>query len=357
MADPETHSWPEVLAALVARADLSSDQTRWAMGEILGGEATSAQVAGFAVALRAKGETVDELEGLVEAMYEHATPLVVPGRVLDVVGTGGDRSMSVNISTMAAIVAAGAGVPVVKHGNRSASSKAGSADVLEALGIRLDLPATEVARVGEDVGITFCFAAAFHPALRNAAVPRRELGIGTTFNFLGPLAHPAKPEAQAIGCADVRMAPVMAGVFARRGVDAWVFRGDDGLDELTTTTTSRVWAVSDGSISEFTVDPEGFGLGGGTAEGLRGQDAAYNAGVVRRLVDGETGQVRDAVLLNAGAALAVHAAEDGAPTDRLSAGIERARASLDSGAAQATLDRWVKATQTPRPVIVRGILA
>ncbi len=214
------------------------------MGEILSGRGDHAQIAGFAVALRAKGETVDEVEGLVEAMYAHATPLVVTGRVLDVVGTGGDRSMSVNISTMAAIVAAGAGVPVVKHGNRSASSKSGSADVLEALGVRLDLPASAVARVGEQAGITFCFAAAFHPALRHAAVPRRELGVGTTFNFLGPLAHPAKPEAQAIGCADAAMAPVMAGVFAKRGVDAWVFRGDDGLDELTTTTTSHVWAVT-----------------------------------------------------------------------------------------------------------------
>ena len=342
------HSWPEVLAALVARADLTSDQTAWAMGEILSGEATPAQVAGFAIALRSKGETIDELEGLVEAMYRHATPLVVTGRVLDVVGTGGDRSMSVNISTMAAIVAAGAGVPVVKHGNRSASSKAGSADVLEALGIRLDLPATEVARVGEEVGITFCFAAAFHPALRHAAVPRRELGVGTTFNFLGPLAHPARPEAQAIGCADVRMAPLMAGVFARRGVDAWVFRGDDGLDELTTTTTSRVWAVTGGSVTELTVDPAAFGLGGGTAEGLRGKDAAYNATVVRRLVDGEPGQVRDAVVLNAGAALAVHAAEVGSLEDRLAAGIERAQRSLDSGAARETLDRWVAASGSGR---------
>ncbi len=340
------HSWPEVLSALVARADLSADQTAWAMGEILSGEATPAQIAGFAVALRRKGETIDELEGLVEAMYAHATPISISGRVLDIVGTGGDRSMSVNISTMAAIVAAGAGVPVVKHGNRSASSKAGSADVLEALGIRLDLPPAEVARVGEEAGITFCFAAAFHPALRHAAVPRRELGIGTTFNFLGPLAHPAKPEAQAIGCADARMAPLMAGVFARRGVDAWVFRGDDGLDELTTTTTSQVWAVTGGSVTEFVVDPADFGLGGGTAEGLRGQDAAYNADVVRRLVAGEPGQVRDAVVLNAGAALAVHAAAEGSHEERLSAGIARAQESLDSGAAAATLDRWVRATST-----------
>jgi anthranilate phosphoribosyltransferase len=339
---PSSHSWPDVLSALIRGHDLQADQASWAMGEILAGEATPAQIAGFAVALRAKGETLDELEGLVAGMYEHSTPIVVTGRVLDVVGTGGDRSMSVNISTMAAIVAAGAGAPVVKHGNRSASSKAGSADVLEKLGIRLDLPAPTVARVGEEVGITFCFAAAFHPALRHAAVARRELGVGTTFNFLGPLAHPAKPDAQAVGCADERMAPLMAGVFARRGVDAWVFRGDDGLDELTTTTTSHVWAVGDGQVQEFTVDPDRFGLGGGTAEGLRGRDADHNADVVRRLVAGETGPVRDAVVLNAGAALAVHAAEPGSHEDRLAAGIERATVSLDSGSARVTLERWIE---------------
>ena len=337
-----SHSWPEILTALIGGTDLSTGQTAWAMSTILSGDASPAQIAGFAVALRAKGETIDELEGLVDGMYAHATPLEVTGRVLDVVGTGGDRSMSVNISTMAAIVAAGAGAPVVKHGNRSASSKAGSADVLEALGIRLDLPASMVARIGVEVGITFCFASAFHPALRHAAVPRRELGVGTTFNFLGPLAHPAKPEAQAIGCADLRMAPLMAGVFARRGVDAWVFRGDDGLDELTTTTTSRVWAVDDGTVTEFVVDPDRLGLGGGTAEGLRGRDAGHNAEVVRRLVAGEQGEVRDAVLLNAGAALAVHADEEGDPVDRLAAGVDRAREAVDSGHAKAVLDRWVE---------------
>jgi anthranilate phosphoribosyltransferase len=275
-------------------------------------------------------------------MYAHATPLVVTGRVLDVVGTGMDRSMSVNISTMAAIVAAGAGAPVVKHGNRSASSKAGSADVLEALGVRLDLSAAAVARVGEQAGITFCFAAAFHPALRHAAVPRRELGVGTTFNFLGPLAHPAKPEAQAIGCAVASMAPVMAGVFAKRGVDAWVFRGDDGLDELTTTTTSHLWAVSGGQVTEHVLDPADLGIPRGTSEGLRGQDAQYNADVVRRVVAGEPGQVRDAVVLNAGAALAVHAAEPGSLEERLAAGIARAKESIDSGQAKAVLERWVE---------------
>lgn len=337
------YTWPEVLTALVAGNDLDAEQATWAMGEILAGAATPVQIAGFAVALRSKGETVDEMQGLVDAMYRHAAPLEIDGRTLDVVGTGGDRSFSVNISTMAAIVAAGAGVTVVKHGNRSASSKAGSADVLEHLGIRLDLPTDRVAEVARTAGITFCFAAAFHPALRHAAVARSELGIGTTFNFLGPIANPARPAAQAIGCADVRMAPVMAGVFARRGVDAWVFRGDDGLDELTTTTTSRIWTVRDGSVSEQTLDPSRLGIPTGTAEDLRGQDAAYNADVVRRLLAGETGPVRDAVVLNAGAALAVHADEDGTLEDRLADGLVRASAALDSGAAQATLDRWVAA--------------
>ncbi len=338
-------TWPDVLGSLVAGADLTSAQTAWVMDEVLSGEATPVRIAAFAVALRAKGETVDELQGLVEAMYRHATPLSVPGRVLDVVGTGGDRSFSVNISTMAAIVAAGAGAPVVKHGNRSASSKAGSADVLEMLGIRLDLSSDDVARVAEEAGITFCFAAAFHPALRHAAAARSELGIGTTFNFLGPIANPARPQAQAIGCADRRMAPVMAGVFARRGVDAWVFRGDDGLDELTTTTTSSLWAVTGGEVVEHSVDAAALGVPRGTAEGLRGQDAAHNAEVVRRLLAGEVGPVRDAVVLNAGAALAVHAAAPGTIEERLAAGIVRATEALDTGSAQATLERWVAATR------------
>jgi anthranilate phosphoribosyltransferase len=339
------HSWPEVLTALIGREDLSVGQASWAMEEILSGAATPVQIAGFAVALRSKGESVAELEGLVAAMHAHAEPLSLEGRWLDVVGTGGDRSFSVNISTMSAIVAAGAGVPVVKHGNRSASSQAGTADVLEELGVRLDLSPREVAEVANAVGITFCFAAAFHPAMRHAAVARRELGVGTTFNFLGPLAHPAKPAAQAIGCADLAMAPKMAGVFARRGVDAWVFRGDDGLDELTTTTTSRVWLVSDGNIAEETLDPAQVGLDFGTAEGLRGGDVAFNADVVRRVLAGEKGQVRDAVVLNAGAAIAVHAAETGTFLERLAAGMARAAAAIDSGGAETTLARWIAATR------------
>lgn len=338
------NSWPEVLTTLVAGQSLSAHQAAWAMGEILSGEATPSQIAAFAVALRAKGETVDELAGVADGMLAKANPIFVPGRVLDIVGTGGDRSFSVNISTMSAIVAAGAGAKIVKHGNRSASSKSGSADVLEALGIRLDLDVSRVGEVAEEAGITFLFAAAFHPTMRHAAAARREIGIATVFNLLGPLTNPARPASSAIGCADASAAPVMAGVFARRGVDAWVFRGDDGLDELTTTTTSHVWMVSQGVVTEATVEPLDHGIGRATAEDLRGDDAAYNASVVRRLLAGEKGAVRDAVVLNAGAALAVHDAGSGTVDERLAGGIARAAEAIDSGAAQAVLERWVAAT-------------
>jgi anthranilate phosphoribosyltransferase len=337
-------TWPEVLAALVAREDLTVEQAGWAMGEILAGEATPAQVAGFAIALKAKGETVGEVSALADAMYAARTPIVVPGRLLDVVGTGGDRSMSVNISTMAAIVAAAAGARVVKHGNRSASSQAGSADVLEALGIRLDLRPDRVARIAEEVGITFCFAAAFHPAMRHAAGPRRELAIPTTFNILGPLANPVKPAAQAVGCADARMAPIMAGVLARRGTDAWVFRGDDGLDELTTTTTSQVWLVHDGVVSQAQIDPAMVGIAQARPEDLRGGDAEHNAAVVRRVLDGEQGAVRDAVLLNAAAALAVYDEPGGTVEASLPTAYAKAAQAVDSGAAAGLLDRWVAAS-------------
>ncbi|MGH3473070.1 MAG: anthranilate phosphoribosyltransferase, partial [Nocardioidaceae bacterium] len=218
MSEAES-SWPELLSTLIRGDDLSGEQAGWVMRQILAGEASPSQIAGFAVALRAKGETVDEVEGLVATMYEFATPLEYVGRAVDIVGTGGDRARTVNISTMAALVAAGAGIPVVKHGNRAASSSCGSADVLEGLGIPLDLPASKVGDVARQVGITFCFAPVFHAALRHSAVPRRDLGVPTTFNFLGPLANPARPAAQAVGVADARMAVIIAGVLAKRGVD------------------------------------------------------------------------------------------------------------------------------------------
>ncbi|MGH3498193.1 MAG: anthranilate phosphoribosyltransferase [Nocardioidaceae bacterium] len=344
------HSWPEVLSILIAGIDLSGDQAAWAMHEILSGNAAPSQIAGFAVALRAKGETVEEVEGLTATMYAFAVPLQVAGRVVDIVGTGGDRARTVNISTMSAIVMAGAGVRVVKHGNRAASSASGAADVLESLGVRLDVPPGQIGQVLDEAGITFCFAPAFHSSLRHSAVTRRELGVATTFNFLGPMTNPARPQAQAVGVADARMAPIMAGVFARRGVDAWVFRGDDGLDELTTTTTSTVWQARDGAEpQQHQVDPSRLGLSPATADDLRGADPAFNADVVRRLLSGEQGPVRDAVLLNAGAGLAVHAADDGPLEDCLAAGMVRARESIDSGSAAELLTRWIAATRALAP--------
>jgi anthranilate phosphoribosyltransferase len=336
-------TWPDVLARLIGGADLTSDHTAWVMRQILSGDATPAQIAGFAVALRSKGETVAEVEGLVETMYEFAVPLTYAPRAIDIVGTGGDRAHTVNISTMAAIVAAGAGVPVVKHGNRAASSSCGSADVLEELGIRLDLLPSQVEAVLREVGITFCFAPVFHSALRHSAVPRRELGVPTTFNFLGPLANPARPAAQAVGVADARMAGVIAGVLARRGVDGFVFRGDDGLDELTTTSTSRVWAISAGDVSEQVLDPIDLGLARSQPEDLRGGEADFNARVVRDVVAGHPGPVLDAVLLNAASAIAAYDGGSGDVTKRLTDGLEKARTSVDSGAARDRLSAWIDA--------------
>lgn len=336
-------SWPQILTALLSGTDLPAESTAWAMNEIMSGQATAAQIAGFVVALRAKGETVAEVEGLVRAMYEHATPISVGGRVVDVVGTGGDRAHTVNISTMAAIVAAAAGAPVVKHGNRAASSACGAADLLEELGVRLDLAPERVERISAEVGITFCFAPVFHPALRHAAVPRRELGVPTTFNFLGPLANPARPAAQAVGVADARMAGIVAGVLAGRGVSALVFRGDDGLDELTTTTTSRVWLVRDGEVREQRLDPAWLGIEPASAEALRGGEAPHNAAVARRVLAGEPGPVRDAVLLNAAAALVAHEGVRDRLADQLRETFARAEQAVDSGEAAALLDRWVAA--------------
>jgi anthranilate phosphoribosyltransferase len=336
-------SWPDVLSRLIAGSDLDSDTTGWAMRQILAGEATPSQIAGFAVALRSKGETVEEVEGLVSTMYEFAVPIAYGQRAVDVVGTGGDRARTVNISTMAAVVAAGAGVPVVKHGNRAASSSCGSADVLEKLGIRLDLLPSQVEDVLGEVGITFCFAPVFHSALRHSAVPRRELGVPTIFNFLGPLANPARPAAQAVGVADARMAGVIAGVLARRGVTGFVFRGDDGLDELTTTTTSHLWAIDGGEVAEHVVDPLDLGLARSQPEDLRGGLVDFNAHVVREVVAATPGPVLDAVLLNAASAIAAYDGGGSDVTARLEAGLVKARRSVESGAARDRLAAWVEA--------------
>jgi len=344
--NPAARSWRDVLAALIRREDLPADATAWAMDRIMAGDATPVQVAGFMVALRAKGETVDEVSGLVRAMYAHASTIEVPGRTVDIVGTGGDLARTVNISTMSAIVVAGTGETVVKHGNRAATSSSGAADVLEALGVLLDLTPAQVALTAAEAGITLCFAQRFHPALRHAGQARSELGVPTTFNFLGPLTNPARVLHHAIGVADLRMAPIVAGVLADRGASALVFRGDDGLDELTITTTSRVWIVRDGAVREDRVDPRDLGFELNGIETLRGGDAAFNADVARKLFAGAQGPVRDAVLLNSAAALAALGPGEGSLTQQLAAGIDRAAAALDSGAAQDALERWVTATRS-----------
>ncbi|MET8626900.1 anthranilate phosphoribosyltransferase [Kitasatospora sp. NPDC004669] len=337
-------TWPDLLAALLKGEDLDRSSTAWAMDRIMSGEASPVQVAGFMVALRAKGESVEEISGLVDAMYEHAEPLDIPGPAVDIVGTGGDRAKTVNISTMSAIVAAATGAKVVKHGNRSASSTSGSSDVLEKLGVALDLSARRVAEVAEEVGLTFCFAAKFHPSMRHAATARRDLGVPTAFNILGPLTNPAKVTSHAIGCFDTRLAGLIAGVLARRGATALVFRGDDGLDELTITTTSRVWLVRDGVVTETTFDPRDVGIELVGIEALRGADAAYNAEVARRLLAGERGPVRDAVLLNTAAALVALDLGDAPLTEQLATGMARAAEAIDSGAAQDLLRRWADVT-------------
>ena len=334
-------TWPGLLSRLLARQDLAAADTAWAMGEIMSGEATPAQIAAFVVALRAKGEAADEVRGLADTMRDRATPVDLPLDCVDVVGTGGDGAHTVNISSMASVVVAAAGVPVAKHGNRAASSSSGSADVLEALGVVIDLPAPGVARCVQEAGIGFFFAPVFHPGFRHTGAPRREMGIGTVFNFLGPLTNPARPVAAAIGCADLRMAPVLAAVLAGRGTRAVVFRGDDGLDELTTATTSSVWVVRDGEVEPDRVDPTALGIAAPAADALRGGDPAFNAGVFRRLVEGEPGPVRDAVLLNAAAALAAYDERGGRLHDALAAGMARAAAAVDDGRAAALLDRWI----------------
>lgn len=345
-------TWSGLVTALIGGHDLDPESAAWAMTEIMSGEAAPVQVAAFAVALRAKGETVAEIDALVDVMLANATPVGPIGPVVDVVGTGGDRAHTVNISTMAALVVAASGIRVGKHGNRAASSACGAADVLEALGVAISLPPDGVARCIAEAGIGFFFAPVYHPGMRHAATARRQMGIATVFNFLGPLTNPGRPVAVAIGCADARMAPLLAGVQARRGVRAIVFRGDDGLDELTTTTTSSVWLAADGEVVAARLDPTALGLAPATAEDLRGGDAAGNAEVVRRLAAGQRGPVRDAVVLNAAAGIMAEngwattsSAETPDLAPMLATAVDRAQAALDSGAVQTTLDRWIQVSQ------------
>lgn len=347
--------WPILLTRLLDGDDLTIAEATWAMEQMMGGHASPAQFAGFLIALRAKGETVDEIVGFRDAVLAHARPIGIDPMVLDIVGTGGDPfGAVVNVSSIASIVAAAAGVPVAKHGNRGASSASGASDVLRALGIDLDLEPDDVAGVFHEVGLTFLHAQAFHPGFRHAGPVRRELGVSTVFNILGPLVNPARPEASAVGVAQLDRVPLVVGVFRTRGATALVYRGDDGIDKLTTTGHSHMWEVSRGSVTEHDIDPHELGVDYSSIEDILGADPEHNAGIARAVLAGEPGAVRDIVLLNAAAGLAAfRLAEDPAQltrpiTERLREQLAVAEQVIDSGMAARKLAEWAEATRRPR---------
>jgi anthranilate phosphoribosyltransferase len=353
---PTEPTWPHLLETLIEGSDLSISESSWAMRQVITGEATPSQIAALLVGLRIKGETVDEIVGFRDAVLESAVPLPVDPMVLDIVGTGGDPFGAVlNISSAASVIAAATGIPVVKHGNRGASSISGASDVLSELGVDLTLPPERVAAVLDEAGITFVFAAAFHPGFRHAGPTRKELGVHTLFNILGPLCNPARPEASAVGVANLERVPLVVGVFQTRGATALVYRGDDGIDKLTTTGHSHIWEVSRGSVTEHDLNPAELGIARSTAEDLLGKDAKHNAAVIRSVLAGDPGPVRDIVLLNAAAGLVSwELAQDPEKlrepiTDRLAEKLAVAAEAVDSGAAAAKLDAWVAATQSSSP--------
>ena len=333
--------WPQLLSTLLRGEDLSADDAQVAMNTVLLGEASSAQIAAFMMALRSKGETADELQGMLAAVLEASEPVPLDvkfsAHAIDIVGTGGDKSHSVNISTMAAFVVAGAGVPVCKHGNRAASSQCGTADVLEALGIKIDLDGAAVVRCVEQTGMGFCFAPKFHPAFRYAGPTRKELGVPTAFNLLGPMANPAQVSYMVVGVGDPSMAHKMAHAIAGRGVQrAWVVHGHGGLDELSLSGDCPVVEIHQGEISEFMLNAKDFGLEPADVTAVRGGDPVHNAQVIRDTFNGTRGAVRDIVVFNAAAGLVVAGV-----SSHMGDGIERAQASIDSGAANGVVDALI----------------
>ena len=336
------YAWGRVITKLLHGEALAEDEAAGAMAEIMEGAATPAQVAGFVVALRAKGETTDEIVGLVKTMraYGEKVPLPAHYEVLDTCGTGGDRTGTFNVSTAAALVCAGAGVKIAKHGNRAASSRCGSADVLEALGVKLDLAPDQVAACIERAGMGFCFAPIFHPAMRHAGATRRELGIATVFNFLGPLTNPAGATRQALGVSDETMLPKMVDTLGKLGSKHVLgFHGHQGLDELATSGPSRVLELKDGTTTEWTIDPAELGLESAPLEAIAGGDAAENADAIRSILAGEKGPKRDVVVLNAAAGLMAAGRVDDMP-----AGLAMAAEAIDSGGAARVLDLLVEAS-------------
>ncbi|HJE51511.1 MAG TPA: anthranilate phosphoribosyltransferase [Tessaracoccus flavescens] len=340
------YTWPDILTGLVRREGLEATAAQWALNEILTGRASDVQISALLTALRAKGESEDEISGLASAMLDNAMPIALDPDAVDIVGTGGDRANTVNISTMAALVAAGAGAKVVKHGSRAASSMSGTADTLEALGVNISAEPSIQSDVLDEVGIVFLFAQMYHPSMRNVAGVRKQLGIQTTFNFLGPLANPAQPRAMALGVANDDIAPVVARVLAERGNRGLVFRGFDGLDELTTTSQSDVWMIAEGRVHRTVIDPLDLGLEPAAPIDLVGGEPAHNAQVVRDMLGGKPGAVRDIVVLNAAAALLAYR---GISTvrpllDQMREPLADAQRSIDSGAAGETLEKWITLT-------------
>jgi len=353
MSEP---SWPIILKQLLAEENMSRKQSSWAMREIMNGEATEAQMGAFMIALRSKGETVDELAGLVDVMLENAVLLETGNDAVDIVGTGGDMFGTVNISSMSSIVAAACDVPVLKHGSRSASGKTGASEMLEVLGIRLDLSPQQVAKVFETAGITFFFAPVFHPAMRHVAPVRKQLGIPTTFNFLGPLANPVQPIATALGVSDKSGAPLMAQELQLRGRSGLVFRADDGMDELSTTSENSVWEVSEGKVVNHRVSAKDLGLKSTEITNLLGGDAKQNAHVATDLFSGERFEnsepIRDMVALNAAAGLVAYEiaknpdSASGKLITRLKDALELTTDAILSGRAQLKLEEWTKASHS-----------
>ena len=341
-----TSQWDLAFSLLDGGLDLEPETVQWCMNEILTGSAEIEIIKRFLIALKSKGETSEEVGALVAQMYQHCAPISISERAVDTVGTGGDGAHTINISTTAAIIAAAAGAKVVKHGNRAASSKSGAADLLENLGVNISLDGKGVAETFRQLGIGFCFAPVFHPAMKFAAAARKELGVPTVFNILGPLANPAQPKAAAIGVANDRMHLVMAQVLANKGVDGFVFRGDDGLDEITLATTTSVLTIGQGEISSDLIDPLDFGIERAPISSLAGGDGAENAKITSAIFAGEKGAHRDAVVLNAAAAIAAYDAKfELSLHDRIALGVERAITTIDSGAAANLVGKWSALTQ------------
>jgi anthranilate phosphoribosyltransferase len=338
--------WDENIAIVDSGLDLEVDRVQWCMNEILTGAADSSTIKRFLISLKHKGESPEEVGALVTQMYQHCAPISISERAVDTVGTGGDGAHTINISTTSAIIAAAAGAKVIKHGNRAASSKSGSADLLEKLGININLNGQAVEESFAILGIGFCFAPLFHPAMKHAAVARKELGVPTVFNILGPLANPAKPKAAAIGVANEGMHLVMAQVLGSRGVDGFVFRGDDGLDEITLATSTSVLSIGSNEMTSGLIDPTEFGIAIAPVSALVGGDGAENARITNSIFAGEKGAHRDACVLNAAAAIAAYEGKiELSLHERISAGVEAAIEAIDSGAAQELVSKWSVLTQ------------